>query len=119
MEQWYTEMALTDEVMAGLRGTWTLAVTPAAPFPAASWTFPRTKAVDGWVEQMVAMLNQDAPAEGASLALAIPDLPIPLTLVHGKDAYLLTSVAIDLRISEIVDMPNFVVTAHCPLSIFD
>jgi len=35
------------------------------------------------------------------------------------DAYLLTSVAIDLRISEIVDMPNFVVTAHCPLSIFD
>jgi acetamidase/formamidase len=35
------------------------------------------------------------------------------------DAYLLASVAIDLRISEIVDMPNVVVTAHCPLSIFD
>ena len=35
------------------------------------------------------------------------------------DAYLLTSVGIDLRISEIVDMPNFVVTAHCPLSIFE
>jgi acetamidase/formamidase len=28
-------------------------------------------------------------------------------------------VAIDLRISEIVDMPNFVVTAHCPLAIFE
>jgi acetamidase/formamidase len=41
---------------------------------------------------------------------------------HGLapvDAYLLCSVAIDLRISEIVDMPNFVVTAHCPLSIFE
>ena len=41
---------------------------------------------------------------------------------HGiapVDAYLLTSVAIDLRVSEIVDMPNFVVTAHCPLSLFD
>ena len=41
---------------------------------------------------------------------------------HGMaaaDAYLLCSVAIDLRISEIVDMPNVVVTAHCPLSIFD
>ena len=41
---------------------------------------------------------------------------------HGiapVDAYLLTSVAIDLRISEIVDMPNVVVTAHCPLSLFD
>jgi acetamidase/formamidase len=41
---------------------------------------------------------------------------------HGiapVDAYLLTSVAIDLRISEIVDLPNVVVTAHCPLSLFD
>jgi acetamidase/formamidase len=35
------------------------------------------------------------------------------------DAYLLMSVGLDLRISEIVDMPNYVVTAHCPLSIFD
>jgi acetamidase/formamidase len=41
---------------------------------------------------------------------------------HGiapVDAYMLTSVAIDLRISEIVDLPNYVVTAHCPLAIFD
>jgi len=41
---------------------------------------------------------------------------------HGLapiDAYMLVSVGIDLRISEIVDMPNFVVTAHCPLSIFE
>jgi acetamidase/formamidase len=34
-------------------------------------------------------------------------------------AYLLCSVAVDLRISEIVDVPNFIVTAHCPLGIFD
>jgi acetamidase/formamidase len=41
---------------------------------------------------------------------------------HGLapvDAYMLCSVGVDLRISEIVDMPNFVVTAHCPLAIFD
>jgi acetamidase/formamidase len=41
---------------------------------------------------------------------------------HGLDpmqAYLLCSVAVDLRISEIVDVPNFVVTAHCPLGIFE
>ena len=40
---------------------------------------------------------------------------------HGLDpvqAYLLCSVAVDLRISEIVDVPNFIVTAHCPLGIF-
>lgn len=41
---------------------------------------------------------------------------------HGispVDAYMLCSVAVDLRISEIVDAPNWIVTAHCPLSIFD
>jgi acetamidase/formamidase len=41
---------------------------------------------------------------------------------HGlaaPEAYMLCSVAVDLRISEIVDMPNYLVTAHCPLGIFD
>jgi acetamidase/formamidase len=33
------------------------------------------------------------------------------------DAYMLCSVAVDLRISEIVDLPNVIVTAHCPLSV--
>lgn len=40
---------------------------------------------------------------------------------HGLaaiDAYLLLSVAGDLRISEIVDMPNVIVTMYCPRSIF-
>jgi len=34
------------------------------------------------------------------------------------DAYLLCSVAADLKISEVVDAPNWIVTAYCPLSIF-
>ena len=41
---------------------------------------------------------------------------------HGlepMEAYLLCSVVADLRISEIVDVPNYVVTAHCPLGIFE
>jgi acetamidase/formamidase len=40
---------------------------------------------------------------------------------HGLEpmgAYLLCSVAVDLRVSEVVDVPNFVVTAYCPLGIF-
>ena len=40
---------------------------------------------------------------------------------HGLapvDAYLLCSVACDLKISEIVDAPNWVVSAFMPLSIF-
>ena len=40
---------------------------------------------------------------------------------HGLaavDAYLLLSVAGDLRVSEIVDQPNLIVTCYCPRSIF-
>lgn len=41
---------------------------------------------------------------------------------HGlgpTDAYMLCSVGVDLHISEIVDLPNYVVTAYCPLGIFE
>ena len=44
-----------------------------------------------------------------------------LGVEHGlaaMEAYLLMSVAGDLRISEIVDQPNWIVTAYCPRSIF-
>lgn len=44
-----------------------------------------------------------------------------LGVEHGLaavDAYLLLSVAGDLRISEIVDQPNWIVTIYCPRSIF-
>jgi acetamidase/formamidase len=40
---------------------------------------------------------------------------------HGLapvDAYMLCSVAADLRISEIVDLPNLIVTMYCPRSVF-
>jgi acetamidase/formamidase len=40
---------------------------------------------------------------------------------HGMtpiQAYLLCSVAADLKVSEVVDAPNWVVTAYLPLSIF-
>jgi formamidase len=35
-----------------------------------------------------------------------------------EQAYVLTSVAVDLRISELVDVPNVVVSAFLPLDIF-
>jgi len=40
---------------------------------------------------------------------------------HGigpADAYMLCSAACDLKVSEVVDEPNWIVTAYCPLSIF-
>jgi formamidase len=35
-----------------------------------------------------------------------------------QQGYAICSVAVDLRISEVVDVPNFVVTATLPLDIF-
>ena len=35
-----------------------------------------------------------------------------------EEAYILSSVAVDLRISEIVDTPNWIVSAFLPESIF-
>jgi acetamidase/formamidase len=45
-----------------------------------------------------------------------------LVSTHGlsrSQAYILCSEAVDLKISEIVDAPNFIVSAYAPLSIFD
>ena len=44
-----------------------------------------------------------------------------LVRAHGltrEQAYALCSVAVDLKISEVVDAPNWVVSAFVPLSIF-
>jgi Predicted acetamidase/formamidase len=35
------------------------------------------------------------------------------------EAYILTSVAVNLRVSEVVDVPNWIVTAYLPKNIFD
>jgi acetamidase/formamidase len=36
-----------------------------------------------------------------------------------EEAFVLCSVAVDLKISEIVDAPNWVVSAYLPMSIFE
>jgi acetamidase/formamidase len=44
-----------------------------------------------------------------------------LAATHGlsrSEAYILCSEAADLKISEIVDAPNFIVSAYMPLNIF-
>ena len=38
--------------------------------------------------------------------------------IPREEAYILCSVAVDLKISEIVDAPNWVVSAFLPMSLF-
>jgi len=45
-----------------------------------------------------------------------------LNIHHGLDrnqAYMLCSMAVDLKINQIVDAPNWIVGAYLPLSIFE
>lgn len=62
-------------------------------------------------------------SEDATLAArnALLNMIDHLVLEHGytrPQAYAITSVAVDLKISELVDVPNFVVSAVLPLDIF-
>jgi formamidase len=41
------------------------------------------------------------------------------TGLAAADAYLLASIAADLKISEVVDIPNWVVSAHLELALLD
>jgi formamidase len=36
----------------------------------------------------------------------------------SEQAYVVTSVACDLRVSNVVDVPNYAVTTICPMEIF-
>jgi acetamidase/formamidase len=45
-----------------------------------------------------------------------------LAAAHGltrEEAYILCSVAVDLKLSEVVDAPNWVVSAFLPLALFE
>lgn len=83
----------------------------AAPDPHAAFRNGRRYATDGIGPDLMAAARD-----------ALRRMIEWLAREHGlapMQAYLLCSVAVDLRISEIVDVPNFIVTAYCPLSIFD
>jgi acetamidase/formamidase len=58
----------------------------------------------------------------ASAKTAVSDMVDLIAKNHGMsraDAYMLCSVCGDLRISEIVDMPDWIVSFYLPLSVFD
>jgi formamidase len=71
-------------------------------------------------------ISRDDRNESENVTLAAQDALLNmidyLVAEHGysrEQAYVLTSVAVDLRISELVDVPNVVVSAFLPLDIFE
>lgn len=72
----------------------------------------------------LANLSEDVTAAARDALLHMIDLltgprsPAPAALSR-EQAYVLSSVAVDLHISNVVDTPNFVVTAILPLDVFE
>jgi len=61
--------------------------------------------------------SEDATLAARNALLAMIDY-LQQRGFNRQQAYTISSVAVDLRISEVVDVPNFVVTASLPLDIF-
>jgi formamidase len=62
--------------------------------------------------------DMDTTLAARNALLAMIDWMVAERGLTREEAYVLCSVAVDLRISEIVDVPNPVVSALCPLDIF-
>jgi formamidase len=62
--------------------------------------------------------DMDTTLAARNAVLAMIDWLVAERGLTREQAYVLCSVAVDLRISEIVDIPNPVVSALCPLDIF-
>ena len=86
-------MPLTaDQVVNGVKGTVLVAITTAAPFPAVTIAVPRSPALDQLIRTGVSLaLHVDAPADGTSAQLPIPNLPLPVTLVADAKYWVVTS----------------------------
>ncbi|GBD29196.1 Formamidase [bacterium HR32] len=69
-------------------------------------------------------VREDGTNESEDLTLAARDALLKMIDYLGtrgfgrQQAYALCSVAVDLRVSQVVDVPNFIVTALLPLDIF-
>src|SRR6516164_4743222 len=88
-------------------------------FAPPEWASPR-----GFVAAMGMPIREDGVNEGENLTLACRNALLNmLDLLQERgwsreQAYILCSVAVDLRISNVVDVPNYVVSALIPEAIF-
>ena len=86
--------------------------------PRFTTTSPVTRHLDGEGYEVTTGIGPDLMTAARESVVRMVDL---LTAEHGLsavDAYMLCSVCADLRISEIVDMPNWVVSFYFPRIVF-
>jgi len=89
------------------------------------FTDPRFAAPERFLAVMGMPLNSEGEIEAENLTLACRNATLNMIELlrergyNREQAYIICSVAVDLRISNVVDVPNFVVSALLPEAIFD
>ena len=64
-------------------------------------------------------LSEDLTLAARNALLAIIDYMVKTKGLTPEQAYIVSSVAVDLRIGQLVDVPNYTVSAILPLTIFE
>ena len=90
----------------------------APPFPRFTTPGPVTRHIDGKGYEATTGVGPDLMASARAAVAAMIDLVSGRYGMSAPEAYMLCSVCADLRITEIVDAPNWIVACHFPLSVF-
>ncbi len=89
----------------------------APAFPRFTTPGPVTRHIDGQGYEVTTGVGPDLMVSARAAVAAMIDLVSGRYGMTGPEAYMLCSVCADLRITEIVDAPNWIVACHFPLSV--
>ena len=79
------------DLVSGVKGTIFMVNTPGVPFPGFTIGIPRSPGLDALVAFALKQIQNDAPAEGQSTSLMIPNLPLPITLINSASAWVVST----------------------------
>lgn len=83
-----------DDLIGGISGSLLLAATPGSPFPGVTVAIPRSRAIDALMAFAAKSMMQELPAEGTVGTLALPDLPLPISVVADRTHWVVSSDAL-------------------------
>jgi len=89
------------------------------PLKKAGMTSPQHAYLEGEKIKNLTNLNEDLSAAARDSLLRMIEWLSANRGLTKAQAYMLSSVACDLRISNVVDVPNYAVTTICDLTVFD
>lgn len=79
---------------------------------------PYSSYIDGKIMGPLTNLSEDLSLAARSALMSMIDWLVQTKGYTPEQAYVITSVACDLRIGNVVDVPNYAVSTICPLEIF-